>query len=51
MGPNVLLSRVAAEIVEKIVMMLSICMGSTSADFSGENNQMLKNFLIVTRIF
>lgn len=44
MGPNGLVSRVAVgDCKNENENVISICMGSTSADINGENNPMLKN--------
>lgn len=48
MSPNGLVSRVACgDCREENENVISICMGSTSADINGENNEMLKKFPII----
>jgi uncharacterized metal-binding protein len=48
MSPNGLISRVAVGDVKKEnENVISICMGSTSADIEGKNNEMLKKFPII----
>lgn len=48
MSPNGLISRVAnGDYTKENNEVTSICMGSTSADINGENNQMLKKFPII----
>lgn len=48
MGPNGLVSRVAVgDCKNENENVISICMGSTSADINGENNPMLKKYPII----
>ena len=48
MGPNGLVSRVAVgDCKKEDDNVISICMGSTSADIEGQNNEMLKNYPII----
>ena len=48
MSPNGLVSRVAVgDCRSENEKVISICMGSTSADVKGKNNEMLKKFPIV----
>ena len=48
MSPNALVSRVAVGDVKKDnENVVSICMGSTSADIEGVNNEMLKKYPII----
>lgn len=48
MSPNGLVSRVAVgDIKKENEKIISICMGSTSADIKGKNNEMLKKFPII----
>ena len=49
MSPNGLVSRVAVGDAKKEdENIISICMGSTSADIKGENNAMLKKYPIIS---
>lgn len=49
MSPNGLVSRVAVGDAKKEEEnIISICMGSTSADIKGENNAMLKKYPIIS---
>ena len=49
MSPNGLVSRVAVGDAKKEdENIISICMGSTSADIKGENNTMLKKYPIIS---
>ena len=49
MSPNGLVSRVAVGDARKEnINIISICMGSTSADIKGENNTMLKKYPIIS---
>ena len=49
MSPNGLVSRVAVGDARKEnINIISICMGSTSADIKGENNAMLKKYPIIS---
>ena len=49
MSPNGLVSRVACgDATEENENLISICMGSTSADIEGKNNEMLKKFPIIS---
>ena len=49
MSPNGLVSRVAVGDAKKENSnIISICMGSTSADINGENNNMLKKYPIIS---
>lgn len=49
MSPNGLVSRVAVGDAKKEDKnIISICMGSTSADIKGENNAMLKKYPIIS---
>ena len=48
MSPNGLISRVAVgDLKKENENVISICMGSTSADIEGKNNEMLKKYPIV----
>lgn len=48
MSPNGLVSRVAVgDCRKENDNVISICMGSTSADIAGENNEMLKKYPII----
>ena len=48
MSPNGLVSRVAVgDCKKEHEDIISICMGSTSADIEGKNNQMLKKYPII----
>ena len=48
MSPNGLVSRVAVgDLKKENENVISICMGSTSADIEGENTEMLKKFPII----
>ena len=48
MSPNGLISRVAVgDLKKENGNVISICMGSTSADIGGKNNEMLKKYPIV----
>ena len=48
MSPNGLISRVAVgDLKKENRNVISICMGSTSADIEGKNNEMLKKYPIV----
>ncbi|MBQ2666697.1 putative zinc-binding protein [Methanobrevibacter sp.] len=48
MSPNGLVSRVAVgDCRKEDENIISICMGSTSADIEGKNNQMLKKYPII----
>ena len=48
MSPNGLVSRVAVgDCKKEHDKVISICMGSTSADIGGENNEMLKKYPII----
>ena len=48
MSPNALISRVAVGVLKKEnENVISICMGSASADIEGKNNEMLKKYPIV----
>ena len=48
MSPNGLISRVACgDSTKETDNLISICMGSTSADIEGKNNEMLKKFPII----
>lgn len=48
MSPNGLISRVAVgDLKKENRNVISICMGSTSADIEGRNNEMLKKYPIV----
>ena len=48
MSPNGLISRVAVgDLKKENENVISICMGSTSADIEGRNNEMLKKYPIV----
>ena len=48
MSPNGLISRVAVgDLKKENQNVISICMGSTSADIEGRNNEMLKKYPIV----
>lgn len=48
MSPNGLVSRVAVgDCREECEGVISICMGSTSADIEGKNNDMLKKYPII----
>ena len=48
MSPNGLVSRVAVgDCKKEHDEVISICMGSTSADIGGENNEMLKKYPII----
>lgn len=48
MSPNGLISRVAVgDCKNENENVISICMGSTSADINGENNPMLKKYPII----
>ncbi|MBR6024561.1 MAG: zinc-binding protein [Methanobrevibacter sp.] len=48
MSPNGLVSRVAVgDCRKENENVISICMGSTSADIAGENNEMLKKYPII----
>ena len=48
MSPNGLVSRVAVGVCKKEnENIISICMGSTSADIEGKNNPMLKKYPII----
>lgn len=49
MSPNGLVSRVACgDATKENENLISICMGSTSADIDGKNNEMLKKFPIIS---
>lgn len=49
MSPNGLVSRVAiGDAKKEDENIISICMGSTSADIKGENNAMLKKYPIIS---
>ena len=49
MSPNGLVSRVAVgDCKKENENVISICMGSTSADIEGENNPMLKKYPIIS---
>ena len=48
MSPNGLVSRVSCgDCKKENVNVISICMGSTSADIEGKNNEMLKKYPII----
>lgn len=48
MSPNGLVGRVACgDCIKNNKHLISICMGSTSADIEGTNNEMLKKFPII----